>query len=1233
MKTKSGFLNQIGLWACGLLILTTIPTTIYAGGKVAAWGDNTWQQTLLPNGLNNVKAIAAGSRHSLALKSDGTVVAWGQTNNGGGHLVPAGLSGVKAIAAGGNWNLALRTDGTVIGWGAYNSDLHVAGLSNVTAIAAGGYHWLALKSDGTLATWSAGAGSYTPTNLPSGLSNVVALAAGSEFSLVLRADGTVIAWGWNDFGQTNVPPGLSNVVNIAAGHFHSLALKADGTVVSWGSVANPAVPAGLSNVVAIAAGGRHSLALKADGTMVGWWTAPSGLPDYGQIAIPPGLANVKAIAAGGEHTLALVFDGPPSIEQQPISTETAPQSNAVFSVTATGQAPLYYQWLFNGVPLVNNLRVSGATTASLTISNAQFTDTGTYRVVVSNAFGSVISTEATLTVVGPPLITQHPADQTVRAGADVFLTAAADGTPPLRYQWHFNGTRIPGATSTTLALGNVQPTNSGHYHLSVTNAYGDTVTHRALLTVTDSPPYLLKIPTNQLAALGGYVRFEAMARGSTPLFYQWRFNGADLPGATNAVLQLTALRYDQAGYYNVEVSNAVGSTNSPKALLNVSQVVLAGAPFAGNTNMPLALSNVIAVAAGGSHVMALKSDGTVRTWLANANYIFGSPYAVTNIPASATNIVSIAAGYDHCVALRSNGTVLAWGGSNAYGVTNVPTGLSNVVGIAAGQNRSYAVKADGTVAFWGLAATVPAGLSNVVAVAAGPLQNLALRRDGTILGWGSGALTNVPAGLSSVIALAAGPTYNIALRRDGTLAIWNGPVLNPPRSFPSSSNAVAVASGSNAMLLLRADGGLESYGFEKSPFATTNAIAAIAAGGVQSGFGVALLGSGAPAMTLQPVSQVVQKSNTVWLHARAAGVQPMRYQWLRDNFTVPGATNASLTLSNVLGKDTGEYRLVVSNALGVALSRGATISIPFNTNLAAALNATNLQWVNPDRSMPWFAQNRETHDGDAAGQSGATTNGGSSSLQTYVLTPGTLTFWWKVSSEEGFDFLRVYVDQSPTPLFTISGETDWEQKTIAFTNAGQHTVRWTYTKDGSVSAGRDAGWLDEVKFTVPPPVVSITPSNLTVNAGSNVSFFATTLSYGKPISYQWMRADTNLAGATNQTLVLSYVGRAHAGSYSVRASNEGGSVIASNATLTVITPQRLDALRCLPDGCVTLLARDFTGGGLLPPQLPAFEAQASSNLLNWDSLPGALSLTNGALRLLDTNAARYPQRFYRIVEH
>jgi VCBS repeat-containing protein len=138
----------------------------------------------VPAGLSGVIAIAAGTYHSLALKGDGTVVAWG-FNDYGQTDVPAGLSGVTAIGGGDRYSLALKSDGTVVAWGR--------------------------NDNGQI-------------DIPTGLSGVTAISAGRWHSLALKNDGTVVAWGFNNMGQTSVPAGLSGVTAIAGGDTHSLAL-------------------------------------------------------------------------------------------------------------------------------------------------------------------------------------------------------------------------------------------------------------------------------------------------------------------------------------------------------------------------------------------------------------------------------------------------------------------------------------------------------------------------------------------------------------------------------------------------------------------------------------------------------------------------------------------------------------------------------------------------------------------------------------------------------------------------------------------------------------------------------------------------------------------------------------------------------------------------------------------------------------------------------------------------
>jgi sugar lactone lactonase YvrE len=276
--------------------------SLSSGRVTVTWGPTGNRQSWVPSGLRGVTAVATGASHDLALRSDGTVTAWGASWDPGRTEVPAGLRGVTAIAAGVYHSLALRADGTVATWGSdgYRLPRVPAGLRGVTAIAAGTSYSLALRADGTVVAW--GSNEFGMTRVPAGLRGVTAIAARWSHSLALRADGTVAAWGYNRSGQTRVPAGLTGVTAIAAGNSHSLALRADGTVVAWGrdGYGQTRVPTGLTGVAAIAAGDSYSLALRRDGTVVGWGYNGDRLS-----RVPPGVTGISAISAGYGHVVAL----------------------------------------------------------------------------------------------------------------------------------------------------------------------------------------------------------------------------------------------------------------------------------------------------------------------------------------------------------------------------------------------------------------------------------------------------------------------------------------------------------------------------------------------------------------------------------------------------------------------------------------------------------------------------------------------------------------------------------------------------------------------------------------------------------------------------------------------------------------------------------------------------------------------------------------------------------------
>jgi len=223
----------------------------------------------------------ACTNHSLAVKSDGSIVVWGDDGLWQITDKPSGNDFV-AITAGDYHSLALKSDGSIVGWGGYNTygecDAPAPEPGTVyTAIAAGRYHSLALQSDGTVKAW--GDNGLGQTRIYDGAAGQVhvAIAACFNYNLLLRDDGMLISWGNADWLQPDIPryhyrqPGGTECVAIAAGWDHILALTSDGQIKSWywpqGDLPfdyfSRTVPQGIVFTAAIAAGNKFSLALKA----------------------------------------------------------------------------------------------------------------------------------------------------------------------------------------------------------------------------------------------------------------------------------------------------------------------------------------------------------------------------------------------------------------------------------------------------------------------------------------------------------------------------------------------------------------------------------------------------------------------------------------------------------------------------------------------------------------------------------------------------------------------------------------------------------------------------------------------------------------------------------------------------------------------------------------------------------------------------------------------------------
>ena len=916
--------------------------------------------------LTDVVNITGGGRHTLALQSDGTVSAWGLAGNGqlgdgsthddsGNHFNspvkvqdPAGgnFSAVRGVAAGDRHSLAVKIDGTVWAWGGNNFAqigsgapqnpasatvrptpvLVAAGqpLTGATAVAAGQFHSLALKN-GQVWAWGSnrfgavGNQNIKPNQLEGQpfavpvdvLTDVKDISAGLNFSLALKTDGTVWAWGRNQAGQlgngevgsdntldaTYITPRqvlvLTNVSAIAAGEAHGLALR-NGTVWSWGGnnvgqlglgnndFANRSTPSqvpGLSNIVAIAAGQYHSLALRADGTVFAWGTnsafqlgAPSNVAQSDTPLQVSGVAGVTLIASGFNHSLALKPDN------------------------ITGQATL-----LDGAPFPGVINLTGAQTGTATpdaqgfyafgnatgLTTAPATPSGPYTVapVLPQGFSS-----------NPPSVNIASLSGNQQAN---FVITTTPGPCIKGSVKDLNLHALSGVTVTLSQSGQVQTTlqtdMNGVYDFGCQPGGPSYTVTPSLVNYTFDPPSrtLSTLGSNETVDFVGSLSSFNDGQTNQNIVWSWGSNGfrklgySTGPNSDNPVpSQVSSL----VGF------TAVSGGESHSIALSVNRTVFAWGNNQNDqlgNNEPLSssltpvqvfgLNDITAIAAGYKHNLALRTGGTLVAWGFNAQGAVGDGTGVDRrapvpVGGNLSGIAAIAAG-QHSLALKSDGTVFAWGSNNygalgtgeersQQGLRTLPAQVINLTGvrmdaahhtIAAGLNHSLAIKTDGTLVAWGrnregqlgnntidpvvtppfdvyishpTPAPVQGGLANVIEVAAGEQHSLALKADGTVWAWGGNSAGQLGDGtnttrllpvqvlqtqqgqvtsLTNVVAIAAGYGHSLAVKADGTVWAWGSNVAgqlglgdhtnrNTAQQVMVITGTVAIAAGQDHSL-------------------------------------------------------------------------------------------------------------------------------------------------------------------------------------------------------------------------------------------------------------------------------------------------------------------------------------------------------------------------------------------------------------------------------------------------
>lgn len=852
-----------------------------------------------------VLRIASGGRHSIALCSDGTLAAWGENTHGqlGDGSVDHRYAPVRVLFEGA-----------------------LAGKYPV-AVTAGMGHSVVLCEDGSVVAWGRndlgqlGNGNFTDSRTPVAVTGkalagapVVAVSAGNAFTVALRSDGQAVAWGDNTEGtlgngrNRNSPTPVKvdrkgvlakrSVVSVVAGGEHVLAVCSDGVLISWGNgtqgqlgnnartSSNVPVRVSVSGIlkkkkpVSVTAGTYHSLVVCSDGTAAAWGANESGqLGDStatGRIypvaisadASLPG-KKVKLLAAGGFQSFALRDDRVPLAWGNNIYGQLGIGNfeNKAVPVVIPLMGPLLENRLVAiAAGWQHAVGIAASPLSGDTGLNALTLDKGAMNLDFSTGRSDYVAgvpTGGNMTVVVSPS-TRHPLARVTVNGV-----AHVPGTPGVPVKFGIADMMIvvrvtaENGTSSDYRI-NLRPSGNQQFQFFSASDIGLTreaftaANLHANLGLQFEPvpgTNLMVVDNTGLNPIKG--RFLEFSHGDTVVLdrglRQYHFI-ANYQGGDGNDLVLEWKRRTIAAW----------GANSQGQLGNDTQAQ-SSVPVAVKDSGTLAGKVVLRVFSGGTHTVALCSDGTLAAWGANSQGQLGdgtttmrtSPVAVDiSGILNGKTVISVDVASGRTRVLCSDGTLAAWGEGVSTPAEIVPAGAligRKVVAFSANGSNSLALCSDGAMLENPFGSALPVDQSGVLAgkvvnrITCGTSHYLGLCSDGTLVAWGYNESGQLGTGGDSgpfpptlvdrtgiladktVVSISAIASRNFAVCSDGTLAAWGSGALgntgNQPSSIPvpvantgpgSGKSVISVSRGTGHTLAACSDGTLLGWGTNTS---------------------------------------------------------------------------------------------------------------------------------------------------------------------------------------------------------------------------------------------------------------------------------------------------------------------------------------------------------------------------------------------------------------------------------
>jgi hypothetical protein len=805
-------------------------------------------------------------------------------------------------------------------------------------------------------------------------------------------------------------------------------------------------------------------------------------------------------------------------------------------------------------------------------------------IVVEGEDGASGTVHLNISLGDPVSIDAPPTNQSAGPGTNVTLAVSASGAAPLSYFWQFNGINIPGATTGTLTISNMQDSQAGSYTVVVSNLVSVTAAQAVVSLVL--APSIVNQPSNQVVCVSASATLSCAATGGAPLAYQWQYGGTNCASATNSSLTVTNAQTCDAGSYSCLVTNLAGAATSSVAILTVTQAL----PLVTWTNpVPIAYGaalssiqlNATANVPGGFAYNP--TNGTVLNAGTNTLSVIFTPTDMVDY-SSSTNVVGV-------VVSQAPLLVTAANASRLYGAAN-PVFTGTITGLTNGDNITPAYSSSATT-------SSPTGTYAIVPNLVDPNN----RQTNFTVSLISGTLT---VGQATPIMTWTNPApiiYGAALSSNQLNATANVPggfAYNP-------TNGTVLNAGTNTLSVIFTPTDTVDYS------SSTNVVSVV----------------------VSQALMIVTAANASRLYGAANPVFTGTITGLTNGDNVTAANSCSATTSS----PAGTYAIVPSlvdpnnrqanytvNLVSGTLTVGQTTPIMTWTNPApiiygAALSSNQL---NATANVPGgFAYNPTN---------GTALNAGTNTLSVIFTPTDTVDY------SAAIYMVSLVVAPAPLSLTANNAIRPYGAANPAFTgtmigltNGDDITAIYTCTATTNSPVGTYAITPTLVDPNISPTNYTVTLVNGTLTITQAVPLVTWTdpapITHGAPLSSNQLNATANVPGnfaydPTNGTVL-------DAGTNTLSVIfTPTDTVDYSSATYTVSL-----VIHCVPKYLLHIDTSNLSSAGAqltmsaVPGQI--YELQASTNLVDWVSVNTVTADAAGTIQVLDAGAKDCPQRFYR----